>query len=100
MKRNEQGFTLIEMVIVLMIISVLLLIAVPGLGKNTEIANDKGCDATIKMVEAQIIAYNANEETRLTNLDELAEKGYVTTIKCPNNRELTVDDKGKVSAKQ
>ena len=45
----QKGFTLIEMLIVLMIISILLLIAVPNMSKNTKVANEKGCDATIDL---------------------------------------------------
>ncbi|MBM7097319.1 MULTISPECIES: competence type IV pilus major pilin ComGC [Alteribacter] len=97
MLMRQEGFTLIEMVIVLMIISILLLIAVPGLGKNTEVANDKGCDATIEMLQAQALAYKAHHNKPVENLEKLKTEEYVTRITCPDNSELTIDNKGKVS---
>ncbi|WP_152908487.1 prepilin-type N-terminal cleavage/methylation domain-containing protein, partial [Geobacillus stearothermophilus] len=42
---NQKGFTLIEMLIVLMVISVLLLIAIPNIAKHNSMINEKGCEA-------------------------------------------------------
>ncbi|WP_198520849.1 competence type IV pilus major pilin ComGC [Alteribacter populi] len=90
--KEEKGFTLIEMVIVLMIISVLLLIAVPSLTKNTEVANKKGCEATVEMVQAQVASYEVSTSEKLTDLATLESEGYVDRIKCPDNRSLTLTD--------
>ena len=54
---REEGFTLIEMMIVLLIISVLVLIAIPNVTKHSQSIDDKGCKAYVKMVEGQIAAY-------------------------------------------
>ncbi|KPD01109.1 ComG operon protein 3 precursor [Geobacillus sp. BCO2] len=42
---NQKGFTLIEMLIVMMVISVLLLIAIPNITKHNSMINSKGCEA-------------------------------------------------------
>ena len=55
--KGENGFTLIEMMIVLLIISVLVLIAIPNVTKHSKSIDDKGCKAYVKMVEGQIAAY-------------------------------------------
>ncbi|WP_158735117.1 prepilin-type N-terminal cleavage/methylation domain-containing protein [Alteribacillus sp. YIM 98480] len=47
---NKKGFTMIEMMIVLLIITVLLLIAVPNMVTNNNVAQSKGCDATIHII--------------------------------------------------
>ncbi|TMW73781.1 competence type IV pilus major pilin ComGC [Alteribacter natronophilus] len=94
-RSREAGFTLIEMVIVLMIISVLLLIAVPSLSKNTQVAQDRGCDATVELLQGQVGAYKVNEEKELNNLNELVSENYVETISCPDGTELSLVN-GKV----
>jgi len=48
MIKNQKGFTLIEMMIVLLVISVLLVITVPNVTKNNSSINEKGCEAFVK----------------------------------------------------
>ncbi|MEH6949160.1 competence type IV pilus major pilin ComGC, partial [Bacillus sp. JJ634] len=45
--RNEKGFTLIEMLIVLLIISVLLIITIPNITKHQSTVQTKGCEAFV-----------------------------------------------------
>ncbi len=47
--KNEKGFTLIEMLVVLMVISILLIITVPNITKNQSSIQEKGCEAFVKM---------------------------------------------------
>ncbi len=46
---NERGFTLIEMLIVLLVISILLIITIPNITKNQSTIQSKGCEAFVKM---------------------------------------------------
>ncbi|MFF2854521.1 prepilin-type N-terminal cleavage/methylation domain-containing protein, partial [Peribacillus sp. NPDC058002] len=41
-KMNERGFTLIEMLIVLLVISILLIITIPNITKNQSTIQSKG----------------------------------------------------------
>lgn len=98
---NEAGFTLIEMMIVLAIISVLLLIIVPNITKNSDVANKKSCDATIKMVQGQVGVYIAeNNGTEPDSIDKLIPylEGYSSgdDLKCPDGSTLTIEN-GKVT---
>ncbi|MDN4525305.1 competence type IV pilus major pilin ComGC [Fictibacillus fluitans] len=93
-KLNEDGFTLIEMMIVLLIISVLLMIALPSMAKNLGVAKDIGCKATIDLVQGQVGAYEAEKGETLNNLDDLVDD-YVDTVKCPNGKALELRN-GKV----
>ena len=61
MIKNQKGFTLIEMMIVLLVISVLLVITVPNVTKNNSSINEKGCDAFVKMVQGQVQAYELDD---------------------------------------
>ncbi|MBU9712237.1 prepilin-type N-terminal cleavage/methylation domain-containing protein [Bacillus tamaricis] len=92
--KNRKGFTLIEMMIVLVIISVLLLIAVPNLGKNQEMARSKGCEATIDLVSAQMIAYEIEKGQKVTDLSVL-KPDYVDTLQCPDGTGLKLSN-GKI----
>lgn len=97
MFKKEDGFTLIEMLIVLAIISVLIILIVPNLtGKSREV-NEKGCDALVKVVQTQVNAYHLDHghyPSKLTNLVD----DYITDdqLTCPNGVELKYSD-GKVS---
>ncbi|MBE2926569.1 prepilin-type N-terminal cleavage/methylation domain-containing protein [Anoxybacillus flavithermus] len=48
--RNEKGFTLIEMLIVLMVITILILITIPNVTKHNSMINNKGCSAFINII--------------------------------------------------
>ena len=80
---RQKGFTLIEMMIVLMIISILLMIAVPSMTKSNEVVKSKSCEATMKLVQSQVAAYNAANETTLQgDLTPLLTDKYVDTLQC------------------
>ncbi|WP_280768422.1 competence type IV pilus major pilin ComGC [Salipaludibacillus daqingensis] len=85
--RSKKGFTLIEMMIVLVIISILLLIVVPNLTKNQQLASDKGCEATMELISTQIIAYQVEMNKLPTSITEL-EGSYVKKAECPDGTKL------------
>ncbi|HLR62416.1 MAG TPA: competence type IV pilus major pilin ComGC [Lentibacillus sp.] len=99
MFKNQRGFTLIEMLIVLMIISVLIILIVPNLGKKSEEVYDKGCDALISVVQAQADAYYIEEGTYPAAIADLT-GDYITAEQqsCPDGTELTINTEGEVSA--
>ena len=47
---NQKGFTLVEMLIVMLVITMLLLIMLPNATKNTSVIGSKGCDAFINII--------------------------------------------------
>ncbi|GAA2846052.1 comG operon protein ComGC [Crossiella cryophila] len=95
--KNEKGFTLIEMMVVLLIISILLLVMVPAMAKNQEVAGSKGCEATIELLNAQVMAFEADRGERPSSLEELKTEGYVDRITCPDgDTELTLTSSGVV----
>ncbi|NEU29636.1 prepilin-type N-terminal cleavage/methylation domain-containing protein [bacterium LRH843] len=94
--QNERAFTLIEMLIVLMIISVLLMIIIPNMTKNNEVASNKGCEATIKLLQAQVHAYELENNKEIEKLDDLTgDGGFVEKISCPDGTDLKYDPKSK-----
>lgn len=94
---EEKGFTLIEMMIVLLIISVLILIAIPNVTKHSKSIDEKGCSAYVKMVEGQVEAFKMDEKKMPTSLAELTEKEYLPdNPQCPDGRQLSINVEGKI----
>lgn len=95
--KNEKGFTLVEMLIVLMIISVLVLISIPNVLKHFQSVDAKGCDAYIKMVQSQVQAYKI-DHNKYPSVADLLSKKYLTSDKaqCPDGRAIVIDGEGKV----
>jgi competence protein ComGC len=99
MIKNQKGFTLIEMMIVLLVISVLLFITIPNVTKQGTSINSKGCEAFQNMVEGQIEAYRMDKKQLPADLQELADAGYLNDDyqQCPDGRALAIDSEGVVT---
>lgn len=98
--KKEKGFTLIEMLIVLLIIAVLILLIIPNLAGKSKDVNKKGCAALKSMVQAQVTSYELAEGQFPTTLDELANKGYIEDDQktCSNKKTLHYNsENGKVT---
>lgn len=65
-KLNQKGFTLIEMMIVLIVISVLTLLVLPNASKYINKANEEGCEAYQASIEAQNVASQLIDGTPVT----------------------------------
>jgi len=69
-KKNQSGFSLIELLIVFVLIGVLAGLAIPGLLKSKEAAEDENAYGSLRsMVSSQLSFYSANN--RYARLDEL-----------------------------
>ncbi|GAA0345821.1 hypothetical protein GCM10008967_40300 [Bacillus carboniphilus] len=75
--KNEKGFTLIEMMIVLLIISILLIITVPNVTSHQKTIQKKGCEAYIHLVEAQVQAYKLDTGEYPDDLTVLSGNKYL-----------------------
>ena len=60
MKKNNQGITLLEMTIVVIIISVIFLLSVPSIQKTLSVVNHKGCKAIEKVADEFITECSMN----------------------------------------
>lgn len=97
--RNQSGFTLIEMMVVLLIISVLILIAIPNVTKHSATIDQKGCQAYVKMVQGQVEAYRM-ELNAVPTVQDLVDSEYLIAdqITCPDGSALSIDSSGVVSS--
>lgn len=78
MKKIRKGFTLIEMVIVLFIISLLLLIMIPNLTKQRDNANERSNEALRTTVVSQAGLYSENHSEDEINIDALKKANYIS----------------------
>jgi len=103
MKRIKQqaGFTLIEMLIVLLIISILILITIPNVTKHFATVDEKGCKAYVSMVQGQVEAYRVDFMDYPT-IQDLVAKGYLKKDEttCPNKEEIMITKDGEVRLKK
>ena len=76
-KAKVQAFTLVEMLVVLLIISVLLLLFVPNLTKQKDAVDDKGKAAVVKVVESQAELYRLDKNDD-ASLSKLQSDGRIT----------------------
>lgn len=51
MVKNQKGFTLVEMLIVLLIISVLIIVTIPNVTKHFASIDSKGCEAFVNKID-------------------------------------------------
>lgn len=96
--KNEKGFTLIEMLIVLFVISILMIITIPNIVKNQSSIKSKGCEAFVQMVQGQVQAYEIDHNKWPANIEELKTEQYVTDTTCPNGASIYIDVNGKVTS--
>jgi len=77
--KNKQGFTLMEMVLVLFIISVLMLMIIPNVANTKKSVETKGTDALAVVVQTQANMYELDTGTEAASFTVLNTEGYIST---------------------
>lgn len=75
---NQKGFTLIEMVMVLFIISVLMLLIVPNVVKQKDMIDVQGTEALVTVIQTQVELYELDGHTEAVSLTALENQGYLS----------------------
>ncbi|TAA70665.1 competence type IV pilus major pilin ComGC [Planococcus salinarum] len=99
--KNQKGFTLIEMLIVMLIITVLIAIAIPNVSKQTSAVDEKGCKAFVQMVQGQVESYRMDEKA-IPTMADLVAAGYLKAdeTNCPNGDVVNISVDGVVSSSE
>lgn len=90
----KKGFTLLEMIFVLSVISLVFMLTIPNIQKSLNILHSKGCDAQLKIIDAAILQYELEFQTVPYSIDELVNESYITDdqTKCQDNRSIDIND--------
>jgi len=97
MRRDEKGFTLIEIMIVVLIIGILLAIAVPNFMKARETSRAKSCTSNLKQIDAAkeqwAMDTKASDGDAGPVMDAIAGAGLYIKARpmCPSSGDYTID---------
>jgi len=84
---SENGFTLIELMIVILIISVLVSMAVFSF-RNTAKIELRTCQSNLRIIDGAIFQYYLDKKVYPAKVDDLVPKYIKTLPKCPQNDAL------------
>lgn len=89
---NTDGFTILEMMIVLSIIAVIFLLTLPNIQQKQDIIRDQGCNALLKVVDAQVLLYEVENLSPPTSMSQLISKGYLkeSQRRCPSGDRIEI----------
>lgn len=98
-KKGEKGFSLVELMVVIVIIGVLIAIAIPVYRNTTEKAELRACHANQRMIEGAASQYAMNEGydiEEVNDIDELNDYFSNGVPKCPSGVNYSITN-GKVT---
>ena len=88
----KKGFTILEMMIVLSIVALLFLLTLPNIQQKQTVIQDKGCEALVEVVNAQILLYEIENDNSSPDLSSLISGGYIkeSQATCPSGNSITI----------
>ena len=89
-----KGFTLLEMIVVVMIISILFLLTVPNVSKIMNSVESVGCDALLKVVDAAVIEFKIEYGEYPGSINDLVNGGFLNDeqASCSNGQAIYLKD--------
>lgn len=90
----KKGFTLLEMVVVVIIVSILFLLTVPNVSRVISSVDDKACSALTKVVDSAIAQFKLDYGTMPNSVTDLVNGGYLSPEQssCSNGKSLSIED--------
>ena len=79
-RNRQQGFTLIELMIVMVIIGLLVAIAVPSYLQSVKMAKEAVLKEDLHTMRAAIDSYTVDKQKGPQSLDDLVQAGYLKSI--------------------
>ncbi len=89
---NKKGFTLLEMVIVVMIIAVLFLLTIPNVSKVIDSVDNNACDALTRVVDSAIVQYKLTYGQYPSSTSDLVSAGLISSdqVTCSNGKNIYI----------
>ena len=103
LKRDSRGFTLVELMVVLLIIGILVAIAIPIYNSTQKKAKERACEANIRTIEGAAAQYYSSEGKWPTSMNDLVGGYLKEEPTCPfTNAEgsYTIGANGQVTCSQ
>lgn len=90
----NKGFTLIEMIVVVLIGALILLLTIPSIQTVIENVRDKGCMNQLKVIDTAILQYMVIHDQQPTSLDDLKNENLISSnqYKCQNGKTISIID--------
>lgn len=90
----KKGFTLLEMIVVVSVITLLFLLSIPNIQKVLNLFEKKGCEAQLKVIDAAILEYKIEFNEIAESIDQLVEAEYISPeqTSCQNNDQIIITD--------
>lgn len=90
----KKGFTLLEMVVVMIIISILFLLTIPNVSRVINSVDDRACQALCKVADSAIAQYKLDWGQMPNSIQDLVSGGYLqeSQTKCSNGKALILED--------
>jgi general secretion pathway protein G len=85
----QKGFTLVELLVVIVILGILAAVVVFAVGGSTDKAQDSACEAERSAVETAVEAYRASEGAYPTNANNLVAAGTKYLRSTPENHSVS-----------
>lgn len=86
--KKEDGFTLVEMTIVLLVIAILMIVFLPNISGVTTRVTTSTDEALVQTINAQKLLYKAEKGKEQDSLDDLVEEGYITSDQLKKYNEI------------
>lgn len=92
MKKN--GFTLLEMIIVVAVLSVLFLLTIPNIRHVMNIVETKGCEAQKKVIDSAILQFKLEYGQYPNSIQDLVDGEFITSEQavCSDNTPIYIQD--------
>ncbi len=89
----KKGFTVLEMILVLTVITVIVLLTIPNIAQKKKIINNVGCQALVEVVNSQILVYELDGK-KVTDIQQLVDAGLLTSSQttCPSGERIVIKD--------
>lgn len=88
----KKGFTLLEMIVVVVILSVMFLLTVPNIQKVITVVDNKGCMALEKVVDSAILEYKLEYDEFPGSTSDLVSAGLLDNKQttCSNGKSIVI----------
>ena len=90
----EKGFTILEMILVLTVISLIVLVTVPNIAQKKQVIGQVGCSALVELINGQILLYDLENGEKPGDVSDLVDGGYITENQCycPDGTRISIID--------